>query len=81
MDWHDEAPSARASSKFSSRSTEELRALPEAIRRALELVWENLGFRARLFLLEGDSLVLKECMGSYRVCPEIGLRVHPQSVL
>jgi hypothetical protein len=56
-------------------------ATPRAIHWCLEQIWERLHLRARLFLLEGDALVLRDCVGEYRYCPEVGLRVHSESVV
>lgn len=47
----------------------------------LEHIWERLRLRARLFLLEGDALVLRYCAGAYSVCPEIGLKVTSNSIV
>lgn len=47
----------------------------------LEHIWETLHLRARLFLMEGDALVLRYCADAYRFCPEIGLKIHPDSLV
>jgi hypothetical protein len=47
----------------------------------LEHIWQRFRVRARLFLLEGDALVLRYCAGAYCVCPEIGLKVNPGSMV
>lgn len=54
---------------------------PLGIHRCLEHIWKSFNLRARLFLLEGDSLILSDCIGEYRCCPEIGLRIHPGSLV
>jgi hypothetical protein len=54
---------------------------PQAIHRCLEHIWKRLHMRARFFLREGEFLVLRDCVGAYLCCPEIGLRVHPGSVV
>lgn len=54
---------------------------PPAIHWCLEQIWQRFHLRARLFLLEGDDLVLRDCVGAYRYCPEIGLRVYPGSIV
>ncbi|MDZ7696217.1 MAG: hypothetical protein U5R49_04550 [Deltaproteobacteria bacterium] len=47
----------------------------------LDHIWWTFRLRARLFLLEGDDLVLRDCAGAYCICPEIGLKVHPDSIV
>jgi hypothetical protein len=47
----------------------------------LEHIWQRFRLRARLFLLEGGALVLRDCVGAYGVCPEIGLKVNPGSMV
>lgn len=47
----------------------------------LDHIWRTFGLRARLFLLEGDDLVLRDCAGEYCICPEIGLKVNPESIV
>lgn len=56
-------------------------ASPQAIHRCLEHIWEHLHLRTRLFLREGKDLTLRTCMGAYDCCPELGLKVHPESVV
>jgi signal transduction protein with GAF and PtsI domain len=51
------------------------------IHECLDHVWQRFRVRARLFLLEGDALVLRYCAGAYCVCPEIGLKVNPGSMV
>lgn len=53
----------------------------QAIHRCMAYIWERLHLRARLFLLEGESLILKDFVGEYRCPPEIGLKVHPKSIV
>jgi signal transduction histidine kinase len=50
-----------------------------AIHRCLEHIWRRFHLRARLFVLERNGLVLRDCVGAYRCCPEIGLKVRPGS--
>ena len=56
-------------------------ATPWTIHWCLEHIWERLHLRARLFLLEGNALLLRDCVGIYRCCPDMGLRVHSESVV
>ncbi len=51
------------------------------IHRCLEHIWKSFNLRARLFLLEGDSLILRDCVGEYSCYPEIGLKIHPGSLV
>lgn len=51
------------------------------IHGCLEHIWHTIHLRARLFLVKGDALVLRYCAGAYRFRPEIGLRVHPDSLV
>jgi hypothetical protein len=53
----------------------------QTIHRCMAYIWERLHLRARLFLLEERSLVLRDFVGEYRCCPEIGLKVHPESIV
>lgn len=53
----------------------------QAVHRCMEHIWERLHLRARLFLPEGESLILKDFVGEYRRRPEIGLKVHPKSIV
>jgi len=55
--------------------------LPRAVHRCLEEIWKRTGLRARLFLLEGDDLVLRACIGGYPICPRRGLKVNRESVV
>ncbi|MBW1980067.1 MAG: universal stress protein [Deltaproteobacteria bacterium] len=53
----------------------------QAIHRCLEHIWQRFHLRARLFLREGENLVMRACVGNYQRCPEIGLQVHPDSIV
>lgn len=52
---------------------------PLSLHRCLVHIWKRFRLRTRLFLMEGDALVLRDCVGDYRCCAEIGLRVDPGS--
>lgn len=53
----------------------------QAIHCCLEHIWQQLHLRARLFIHKGGELILKDYVGTYGCCPEIGLKVHPGSVV
>lgn len=53
----------------------------QAIHSCLEHIWQELYLRARLFIRKGEELILKDYVGTYGCCPEIGIKVHPGSVV
>ena len=53
----------------------------QAIHSCLEHIWQELHLRARLFICKGEELILRDYVGTYGCCPEIGLKVHPGSVV
>ena len=53
----------------------------QTIHSCLEHIWQQLHLRARLFIHKGEELILKDYVGTYGCCPEIGLKVHPGSVV
>jgi hypothetical protein len=51
------------------------------VQGCLEYIWRVFRLRARLFLFQEGALVLRYCAGAYRLCPDIGARVPPGSVV